>query len=258
MKAYFALSYSPNSEMDLVKTHNIKNVLTSYYVLSNKVKFDENKYKDVNLSLFLDSGAFTAFTKGINIELDDYIDFIKKTKKVWSVYATLDVIGDYKATQKNTEYIESKGLKPLPVFHYGSPESELKRLCEKYDYIALGGLVPLALQQKKMKKWLDYCFSIIKTNTKVHGFGVNALWAWKRYPFYSVDATSWNQGSKYGRVQELVNGNFKDLKKDNKVNFIKYHHEKDWRVRTTKNIDSLLKAERYATKLWESRGVKWD
>src|SRR3990167_8063836 len=48
---------------------------------------------------FLDSGAFTAFTQGTNINIDDYIEVIKELNIPY--YAALDVIGDYKATEKN-------------------------------------------------------------------------------------------------------------------------------------------------------------
>ena len=144
-----------------------------------------------NNDMFLDSGAFTAFTKGKTIDIDEYIAFIKQTKKLWNIYAGLDVIGNAAASSKNMRYMESKGLSPLPTFHFQSPEKDLKKLIDNYPYIALGGLVPIARQRSMIQAWLDYCFSIIKTNTRVHGFGVNSFHIMKRYPFYSVDASSW-------------------------------------------------------------------
>lgn len=254
MKSYFALSYSPLHELKIWSVEDLPHVLTSYHVIQD-MKIDIVKQQFGKRVSFLDSGAFSAFTKGITIDIDKYIKFIKDTDGTWEVYASLDVIGDWKKSRENTEYMESKGLNPLPVFHYGSPESELKRLIKSYDYIALGGLVPLAMQRKKMEAWLDYCFSIIKADCRVHGLGVNSLWAWKKYPFYSVDATSWNQGMKFGRVIEAKGLNQITLK-DDRALFL--NKGKDWRHRTALNIIAYNKLAKEYNKLWESRGVKWD
>lgn len=103
----------------------------------------------LNRNLFLDSGAYSAFSRGEKIDIDEYIKFIQKYQNNIKIYAGLDVIGNYIETRKNLEYMESKGLKPLPTFHFGSPLSELERMIDKYDYIALGGLVPLSMKRKK-------------------------------------------------------------------------------------------------------------
>jgi hypothetical protein len=89
-------------------------------------------------------GAFSAFTIGSLIDINEYVEYIKKNKEKFEVYATLDVIGDYEATERNTRYMQKCGLQPLPVFHYKSPVEYLEKLVNEYDYIALGGLVPLA------------------------------------------------------------------------------------------------------------------
>jgi hypothetical protein len=254
MKSYFALSYSPLHELKIWTPENLPTVLSSYWILRG-INEERVQSDFCDRDCFLDSGAFTAFTKQVDIDIDEYIDFIKRTKKVWDTYAVLDVIGDYKATEKNQKYMESKGLKPLPTFHYGSPLEELKRLVKEYDYIALGGLVPLALHRKKLQNWLDRCFSIIKTDCKIHGFGVNSIWAWERYPFYSVDATSWNQGMKFGRVIESSGIRQKVIKGDMAIYLNK---GKGWQHRTRMNIDAYNELAKNITKLWESRGVKWD
>lgn len=144
--------------------------------------------------------------------------------------------------------MESEGLKPLPTFHYGSPLEELDRIVEKYDYFALGGLVPLAMQKKKLRNWLDVCFSRIPKGKKVHGFGVNAIWAWERYPFYSTDATSWLSAGKYGDISEL-RGN----KMVRKAGTKGLHYDE----KNKEYIKQLLIARDYVTRLWEERGIVW-
>ena len=79
-----------------------------------------NKMNKVDL--FLDSGAFSAMTQGVKIDIYEYIDFIKEHEDVLEVYANLDVIGSAEGTWKNQMIMEEAGLKPLPVFHYGEDE----------------------------------------------------------------------------------------------------------------------------------------
>lgn len=213
-------------------------------------------------NIFLDSGAFTAFTQGTVIDIDHYIMTIKKLNI--PQYAVLDVIGDYVKTAENLAYMESKGLRPIPTFHNGSPLEELHKLLQSdYEYIALGGLVPLATNRRALQAWLDKCFKIITSYPKikkVHLFGINSTWCWFRYPIYSADATSWVSGSKFRRIvvfnaergkmethhkgidthmsQKVWNGNYVDL--------------------NLHNIAEYTRAADYATELWKKRGVTWD
>lgn len=139
MLLYLA-GYSTDKDID--KVEGADNLLESYLLFQNKDYVDfHQKRRLLNKRLFVDSGAFSAFTCGVIIDIDDYIDFLKRNEKYIATYATLDVIGDYKGTARNTEYMESKGLHPLPTFHAGSPYEELERLVDKYEggYIALGG-----------------------------------------------------------------------------------------------------------------------
>jgi hypothetical protein len=48
--------------------------------------------------------------------------------------------------------------------------------------------------------WLKKCFSIIPKNVKVHGFAITSPYVVKRFPFYSVDSSSWTNAGRYGRM----------------------------------------------------------
>lgn len=261
MKLYLA-SYSTDKKIFEVK--DAKNLLDTYLLFKNKDYVFWHQQKGlVGKNLFLDSGAYSAFSRGEKIDIDKYIEFVKKYKSHIEVYAGLDVIGDHIGTRKNIEYMESKGLKPLPTFHFGSPLEELERMINKYDYIALGGLVPLSMQRTKLKKWLDTCFSVIvkkKPLTKVHGFGVNAFWAWERYPFYSVDATSWLMGGKFRRVVVFEKGKFIAYNKRNNEKNLKTlsTHNNHYTDLNRNNVKEYLKGADYITELWIKRGIKWN
>lgn len=160
--------------------------------------------KKNGLNIFLDSGAFSAWSKGVKIDIMDYIKFIKENKKYISVYSVLDSIGDAKSTLRNQRIMERNGLKPLPCFHYGEDVSYLKMYLKKYNYISLGGMVPVS--SKDLVVWLDRIFSKHicgpdgMPKVKVHGFGMSSLRLMKRYPWYSVDSTSWVLASRFGVV----------------------------------------------------------
>ena len=169
------------------------------------MKKEKTEEKKNRISIFLDSGAFSAFTKGVEINLNEYIEFVKKNLDVIDVYANLDVIRDPVATLRNQEIMEAAGLHPLPVFHIGSDYSYLKHYLEKgYDYIGLG--IAAQKDKKMLIDWLDECFSkyLCKKDgfpkVKVHGFGITRLGIMLRYPWYSVDSTSWVISSRMGSI----------------------------------------------------------
>jgi hypothetical protein len=104
-------------------------------------------------------------------------------------------------------YLEKEhGIIPLPVIHFGTPWKWLERyLARGYDYIALGGLGQEA-QQGEYITWADQAFNIICGQPsrlpicKVHGFAMTAHKLMVRYPWWSVDSTTWSTFAAYGQV----------------------------------------------------------
>lgn len=153
--------------------------------------------------IFMDSGAFSAFTKKVEIKLDDYITFLKEIKDDLDVYCCLDVIGDVDATWKNFEKMEKAGLHPLPVYHAGEDPKYLHR-CLEYDYFCLGGMAKDSSSVLRVP-FLDRAFTIIcgedgLPKSKVHGLGMTSFELMRRYPFFSVDSTSWVLGAGMGSI----------------------------------------------------------
>lgn len=174
------------------------------------------------VNLFLDSGAFSAKTQGAEIDINEYINFIKENEKYIDVYANLDVIGNPKATWKNQRKMEKAGVNPIPVFHFGEdPELYLKPLIEKYEYIAIGGMV----KSGTLSIFLDNIFSKYicdeqgNPKCKVHGFGLTSLKLMLRYPWYSVDSTSWVVTGRLGSVYipKYKNGKYNYLENPWKI-----------------------------------------
>ena len=177
-------------------------------------------------SHFLDSGAFSLLsvsekyqkehnsndrwlyfkTKQFKKELDKYAKFVKKYKIAIDYYANLDVIGNPDLTWRNQQYLEKKGLKPIPVVHFKTDTKWLEHYIDRgYDYIGLGGLVGQT-SQGICFPWLDRCFNIICDTedrfpkVKIHGFGISAFSLLIKYPWYSVDSTNWFRVGVFGSI----------------------------------------------------------
>ena len=157
----------------------------------------------MSISVFLDSGAYSAKSQGVHIDIQEYISFVQSNSKVLDVYANLDVIGDPEATLQNQKIMEKAGLKPLPVFHVGEDEQKyLKHYVDNYDYVAIGGMVKYG----RLTEFLDRVFSKYicddkgMPKVKVHGFGMTNLKLMLRYPWYSVDSTSWIMTGSLGSI----------------------------------------------------------
>ncbi len=204
-----AIYLADAKQLSSLYLYRLHHNLESYFALirmggsNEKEKFmariKQAKKEKNDICLFLDSGAYSAFTKGIKIDIYEYIDFIKKYHDKIEIYANLDVIGDAEATFENQKIMEKEGLNPLPCFHYGEDIKYLIRYIKDYDYIALGGMVPIS--SKDLSYWLDNLFSsYIPAETKIHGFGLTSLKLMLRYPWYSVDSTSWVMTSRMGGV----------------------------------------------------------
>jgi hypothetical protein len=209
MKLYFAGATS--GDLQILKNMGVKRFLISYYYMNERVW---EQYKDME-DLFLDSGAFSAFTKKRVIDLDKYIEFIKE--KDIKTYAGLDVIRDAEASKKNIDYMLTHDLDPIPTFHKGSKFDFLYEILNQdFNYIALGGMAGVDTSVDQNKMWLDRVWRVIlkeKPDLKVHGFACTSFDVMKAYPWYSVDSTTWNVCRKFGEGYSMHNGEMKRRKK---------------------------------------------
>jgi hypothetical protein len=220
---------------------------------------------DHNSKVIIDSGAFTAFTAGKPINPKDYVTWALDFQSRWKpklkelYFMNLDVIGDQEASWKNQSLIESLGLEVLPIITYGADSKHLIKAITHYPYIALGGLVPYARQKNKLKKWLDYCFSILvdyKNKTgimpKVHLLGITTEDMLNRYPCYSSDSSTWVQSLRFGETKHLSRMRKVPLSSaSNDAESVNLYVLKQ-------EILRLMKMETDATNLWKSRGIIFD
>jgi hypothetical protein len=171
------------------------------------------------VSLMLDSGAYSAWTKKEEIDIDEYISYIKANKEWIATYVNLDVIPGAPGqdrTMKQAEegaaaswdnfcYMRKKGLDPIPVFHRGENMKWLeKMLSAGCQYIGIAPGIELA-GAGPARNWLDNIFTELTDKqglpkVKTHGFAVASFELMKRYPWYTCDATSWAMTAAFGSI----------------------------------------------------------
>ena len=250
MKIYFAGLSGSNYHIALQEADVRRCLLSYYYWL-----IDKRERRKINFSdIFIDSGAFSAWSQGIKINLYEYIDFVKEYLDKITVYSNLDVIGDANNTLKNQHEMQKSGLSPLPVFHINENYKCLDEYCKNYPYIALGGMVGKTRRQKD--NFLHNCFTVIKKYfpIRIHGFALTDIELLKKYPFYSIDTTAWLQAVQYKNLTS------KDLIRNKKKNILS---EVMFNCQITLErlklpILNMLKLEQDLTNLWKMRGINWN
>lgn len=197
--------------MEQVKHHNI---LESYhYVLKDSYV---NNMRENNAKVFLDSGAFSAWSLGATIKMEDYCNYIKRNQDIIRVEdgalmaSVLDAIGSAQGTFENQMAMERMGVRPLPCFHFGEDERYLEWYIANYDYITIGGMV--GKPKATLEKWLDHIWSKYLIDgsgnplIKAHGFGLTSVSLMERYPWYSCDSSSWIQAAAFGSIFTAKHG----------------------------------------------------
>ena len=162
---------------------------------------------------------FSMWKRNIQFPLDDYIAYCKRHQHEVDAYVSFDCIPgenglmdhsqasiDRSAAKsyENHQIMKAEGLRPIPVFHQGETFNWLDRMLEDGEtYI---GISPyMKAHQSEIIKWMDRAFSRICDNkgrplVGTHGFGVTACNLCIRYPWKSVDSTSWSVGGGYGSI----------------------------------------------------------
>lgn len=168
--------------------------------------------------VFLDSGAFTLWQKAGRRDdlsfydtdefwqyMEAYVRWVKKATAagVVALYATVDAIGSPELTWRNQQWLEKHGLTPVPVVHYGTDLKWLRHYVRLgYDLIGLGGLVRRH-GSGEGRRWVDRCFAAVcdaagRPTVKFHGFGLTDTPLILRWPWWSVDASTWAKEGGFG------------------------------------------------------------
>lgn len=175
--------------------------------------------------LFIDSGAFSAHTKGRELDVDEYIEYLNARQGCFEVIAQVDKIpGEFGKKKTREQLLEAPELSwenylymrdkvidynnLTPIFHQGEDFKHLHRMLETTfdgEHIPYIGISPANdVSTKEKAKWFETVFRIIRDssnpNVKTHAFGMTSLDLLEKYPFYSADSTSWLMTSANGSI----------------------------------------------------------
>lgn len=188
------------------------NILRSYMTeRKNILWWVDRKKEGWQGKLLIDNGAFTVHRKGGIIDIDKYIEFINDYGEWIDYFIALDdipgkwgeqktieeVIQSPKKTWDNYLYMYDRVKYPkklLPVFHQHETFDNLVRILTsgKPEYICISGNKELTNKQRE--DWYQECYNLINRynpNIKVHCLGSATIENAVKFPFTSMDATTW-------------------------------------------------------------------
>ena len=283
MRIFFAVP-SGKTFFDMMKEVNAENILISYAFFKKSGLWESSAGEWFPKNLIIDSGAFSVWSNGQTIDIDKYAKFCVAMKEIVPPttdlkIVNLDVIpgkfGTFPTEQErkdsvrrgweNMLYLESKGLKVIPVFHQHEDFEWLHKMVEHVDYL---GLSPANDEHMNSKvEWLKQGFSITRDKTKVHGFAVTGYDQLINFPFYSVDSSSWAAGGRFARIPIIKDGKIKSFHFKDKKQLLESWSSIDpeykdiftnYRNRDMIGIRAFQKFQTYITKVWTERGIKWE
>lgn len=244
MRIHFAGSDASKEYNPVLYDLGVINRLESYWSLKGKPP-------SPNFLTLLDSGGFVARTKGIQIDVKKYAEYINEHKIIYAF--NLDT-SDVPETLSNQKYLDENcsSCHVLPVYHYsdfkGNTRELIQDYAKQYHYVATGGTAGQMLGKKETHEYFKYVFRHTEDKIKVHGLGMTAKDMLELYPWFSVDSTSWLSAARFGNTNTI------DCELTAAFNAKKKH----FLVNTRQEVLWWLNLEEYLTNLWTKRGVIWN
>lgn len=271
----FCFATNPNTFADgAMNDLKLPNVLCAFpYARSLEVMTYRPDY------LLLDSGAFTAWVSGKEIDIVAFADWAlsKQTIANKVVTVNLDVIParfGRSSTQKeramgmkqsieNADYLRSRGLEVAEVFHQDEPLIYLETLLDRLPFGQILGISPRNDVQVKAKEaWQSVVLRHligrygIENLPKTHGLAVTAMRLMRSFPYYSVDSSTWMSPQRFGTYTNRLGKtepveNFLPKRVTVKIG------PEGIRLMMRESAESFLHIGKDITTLWEHRGVTW-
>lgn len=218
----FVYQQSWDKEKNLQLAGAVNRLYSFFYIRKKRIKETFLKLIEEGISnVMIDSGAHSVATTKESISIEEYANWLLTLNLDLSkhVFVNLDVVpfqhGDSMPTVQqfdksaaegweNLRYMESLGLHPIHVFHGGESWSWLKKLMDNYEYIGVAAS-RLSVGVSARYSWLDTFWNRVTDDKgfpirKVHGFALTSPEIMIRYPWFSLDSSSWNQFGVYGEL----------------------------------------------------------
>jgi hypothetical protein len=154
----------------------------------------------------LDSGAFTFMTSSKNhVVWEEYIEkyaaFINKHNIEKYFELDIDSVVGYKKVLEYRKRLERLTSKPvIPVWHKSRGIDDFKRMCDEYNYVAIGGIVSKEIPKEQYSALPVLISEAHRRKAKIHGLGFTSLEWLPKCHFDSVDSTAWTTGNRFGFI----------------------------------------------------------
>tara|TARA_R110000824_G_scaffold249220_2_gene438148 strand:- start:3032 stop:3982 length:951 start_codon:yes stop_codon:yes gene_type:complete len=171
-------------------------LLISYAYMKPKM-LDFVKATQGSVRWLLDCGAFTAHMRGVEIDLDEYIDFTTEHGHLFWQYVALDKVGNATGTQKNLDKMRASGLNPMPVLTIDEDVQVAQTITDdtcKHLCVAGGVSERIELFGPRLAEVRD----AVGKDVWLHGLGFARGMRVASTHVDSVDASSWMSGFRWG------------------------------------------------------------
>ena len=195
-------------------------------------------------SFMLDSGAYSFLKTGKRVNWDEYISryikYIDDNDVKLFFELDIDKIIGYDRVKEIRRRLEREtGKRPIPVWHRHLGKEEFLRMCDEYDYVAIGGFAIKNIRPTEFKYITWFIDEAHKREVKIHGLGFTRTNWLSTLHFDSVDSTSWTVGNRFGYIYKF-----------NGRTMTKIQHPKNTRVKNREtainNFNEWLKFIDYA------------
>lgn len=234
--------------------------------------------------MVIDSGAHTFFNQvGISVTggkstgkaqdpeeyFGRYLEWADIWKDTFDYFVDLDlqqIVGRPKVAEWRKRIIDrGLGEKCIPVFHAMEPFSEWERMVNEWPsrYIGIEGLRAHTNGILPYNKFLRYAY---ENGCRVHGFAFTRQSLCERFPFYSVDSSSWTASYRYGRYYVWDGRRLRNVDSNARSTRLVGLPPSLWSdkrtpeatlEKMTRSAEEFLSMGRFVTDLWERRGIDW-
>lgn len=229
----------------ILKRAGAKNVLQSFWAL----RPDKPPKTEVFDNYLLDSGGFSARQHGVEISVEEYARYLNMYQIKFAF--NLDVL-DLETSLKNQDYlVKNTNTYIMPVYHGNEwLDIETRNLLDYYidcfPYIALGGMAGKENSKANLPRFLNYVFTRTRDKTMVHGLGMTGMTYLKKYPFFSVDSTSWICVNRFASSKVYSDKMVKVRLKN-----------RTWKENLVPEAKYWIGVQDKMTRLWDNRGISW-
>lgn len=247
MRIFFAGADNIHQHETVLARAGARNRLVSYYSLNGKPP--PSGYE----MLLLDSGGFTARTKGVEIGVEQLAEYINQHEVRYAFNLDTNSVPETLANQRFLQ-LECTAATILPVYHLSDFRSRQHRgllqqfIDDGFTYIGIGGVAGEGSPRTLQEAFYRYVFHTARDSVRLHGLGITAVPMLRAYPWYSVDSTSWLSSARFGSSSTLKDPRIKRFEaRTHDYKELEYGEAVRWR-----------QIEEKVTRLWAERGVTWN